>query len=161
VPAPLLDVLAVGALVLMLVVGFAHPRGRVEVIVGVVAAGALLAAGALPGAAAIDQVRLLLPVVAFLVAILVVAELCAAEGVFIAVGAIVARAGRRRPARMLALTFAAAALTTAVLSLDAKVVLLTPVVAAAATGTLTPSRPMVHACGGSRTPPPCCFRSPT
>jgi arsenical pump membrane protein len=146
VPAPLLDVLAVGALVLMLAVGFAHPRGRVEVAAGVVAAGTLLAAGALPGAAALDQVRLLLPVVGFLVAILVVAEVCAAEGVFTAVGAIVARAGRRRPARMLALTFAAAALTTAVLSLDATVVLLTPVVAAAATSTLAPSRPLVHAC---------------
>ena len=72
--------------------------------------------------------RLLFPVVAFLSAILVVAELCAVEGVFSAVGALVARAGRGSPRRMLALTFVAAALTTAALSLDATVVLLTPVV---------------------------------
>ncbi len=41
------------------------------------------------------------PVVAFLAAILVVAEVCAAEGVFAAVGSIVARAGRGSPRRML------------------------------------------------------------
>jgi arsenical pump membrane protein len=44
------------------------------------------------------------------------------------------------------LTFAAAALTTATLSLDATVVLLTPVVAAAATASRVSPRPMVHAC---------------
>ncbi len=84
--------------------------------------------------------------VAFLAAILVVAEVCAAEGVFAAVGSIVARAGRHRPQRMLALTFVAAALVTAALSLDATVVLLTPVVASAATSTLVSPRPMVYAC---------------
>jgi arsenical pump membrane protein len=94
----------------------------------------------------VDQVRLLLPVVAFLAGILVVAEVCAVEGVFAAVGAAVARASRRDPRRMLQLTFVAAAVTTAVLSLDATVVLLTPVVAAAATSTLTSSRPVVLAC---------------
>jgi arsenical pump membrane protein len=76
----------------------------------------------------------------------VVAEVCAAEGVFAAVGTLVARAGRGSPRRMLRLTFLAAALTTAVLSLDATVVLLTPVVAAAATSTLVGPRPAVHAC---------------
>jgi arsenical pump membrane protein len=47
---------------------------------------------------------------------------------------------------MLGWTFVAAALTTATLSLDATVVLLTPVVAAAATSTLVSRRPMVLAC---------------
>jgi len=71
---------------------------------------------------------------------------CAAEGVFAAVGALVARASRRSARRMLGWTFLAAALTTATLSLDATVVLLTPVVAVAATSTLSSSRPMVLAC---------------
>jgi arsenical pump membrane protein len=146
VPAPLVDLLAVGALVAMLAAAFVHPRARVEVLVGLLAAGLVLTTGALDVAGAADQVRLLFPVVAFLAAILVVAELCAAEGVFAAVGALVARASRRSPHRMLALTFLAASLVTAVLSLDATVVLLTPVVAAAATSTMTSPRPVVFAC---------------
>jgi arsenical pump membrane protein len=47
---------------------------------------------------------------------------------------------------MLALTFVAAAATTAVLSLDATVVLLTPMVVAAAASHGTPSRPVAYAC---------------
>ncbi len=145
-PHALVDVLAVLALAVMLTVAFVHPPGWVELLVGLAAAGTVLATGAVDVAGAQDQVGLLLPVVAFLAAILVVAEVCAAEGVFAAVGALVARAGRGSPGRMLLLTFAAAAATTAVLSLDATVVLLTPVVAAAATGSRVTSRPLVYAC---------------
>jgi arsenical pump membrane protein len=93
-----------------------------------------------------DQLVQLFPVVAFLAAILVVAEVCAAEGLFSAVGGLVASAGRYRPQGMLLVTFAAAAVTTAALSLDATVVLLTPVVAAAAAGAMVSPRPLVHAC---------------
>ncbi|CAN5626416.1 ArsB/NhaD family transporter [soil metagenome] len=145
-PPALLDVLTVGALLVLLAVAFVHPPAWVEVLVGVVAAAVVLAAGAVDLSGAWHQTELLLPVVAFLAAILVVAEVCAAEGVFAAVGSIVARAGRRRPQRMLALTFVAAALVTATLSLDATVVLLTPVVASAATSTMVSPRPMVYAC---------------
>jgi arsenical pump membrane protein len=145
-PHALVDVLAVLALLVMLAVAFVHPRARFELLVGLVAAAAVVAIGAVDVRGALDEVRLLFPVVAFLSAILVVAELCAVEGVFSAVGALVARAGRGSPRRMLALTFVAAALTTAVLSLDATVVLLTPVVAAAATGTRVSPRPVVYAC---------------
>lgn len=106
----------------------------------------MLLVGAVDVTGALDQVRLLFPVVAFLAAILVVAEVCAAEYVFEAVGSLVGRLGRGRPKRMLLLTFAAAAVTTATLSLDATVVLLTPVVAAAATASRTSPRPMVDAC---------------
>jgi len=146
VPHALVDLLTVAALAALLAVAFWHPRPGVEVLAALVAAAVVLASGAVEPAGALDEVRLLLPVVAFLSAILVVSEVCAAEGLFTAVGATVARLGRDRPRRMLALTFAAAAVTTAVLSLDATVVLLTPVVAAAATGTATSSRPLVHAC---------------
>jgi arsenical pump membrane protein len=146
VPHALVDVVAVAALLVLLAVAFVHPPGWVEAVAGVLAAAAVVAAGAVSTDGALDQVRLLLPVVAFLAAILVVAEVCAAEGVFAAVGALVAAASRQDPRRMLWLTFVAAALTTAVLSLDATVVLLTPVVAAAAASTMTGSRPVVLAC---------------
>lgn len=145
-PAPVVDAVAVLGLVALLVVAFAHPRGRVEAAAGVLAAGLMLAVGAVSAGDATDGVRQLFPVVAFLSMILVVAEMCAAEGVFVAVGSVVARSARRSPQRLLLLTFAAAALTTAVLSLDATVVLLTPVVAAAAAGSGLVSRPATYAC---------------
>jgi arsenical pump membrane protein len=146
VPAAILDPATVLALVAVLVTAFVHPRAWVELLVGVLAAGWVLALGAVGPSEALDQTRLLLPVVAFLAAILVVAELCAAEGLFAAVGAQVARAGRGSPLRLLRWTFLAAALVTAVLSLDATVVLLTPVVAAAATSSRVGPRPLVSAC---------------
>jgi arsenical pump membrane protein len=146
VPTALIDAVALLALLVMLAVAFLHPPGWLEGLVGVCAAGAVLAVGAVSWAGAEEQVRLLVPVVAFLAAILVVAELCAAEGVFTAVGSLVARAGRGSPRRILGLTFAAAAVTTAALSLDSTVVLLTPVVATAAARSLVGSRPMVYAC---------------
>ncbi len=145
-PTALVDVLAVAALVVVLVVAFVHPPAWVEVLVGLVAAGTVLLTGAVDWSGAVEQIELLFPVVAFLCAILVVAEVCAAEGVFAAVGSAVARASGANPRRMLLLTFVAAALTTAALSLDATVVLLTPVVATAATSTLVSPRPMVYAC---------------
>ena len=144
-PHALVEALTVLALLVVLVVAFVHPRARIELLVGLVAAATVVATGAVDVSGALDEVRLLFPVVAFLSAILVVAELCAVEGVFRAVGALVARAGRGSPRRMLALTFVAAALTTAALSLDATVVLLTPVVAAAATSTRVSPRPGVYA----------------
>ena len=86
-PHALVDVLAVLALLVMLAVAFVHPRARIELLVGLVAAAAVVALGAVDVSGALDEVRLLFPVVAFLSAILVVAELCAVEGVFGAVGA--------------------------------------------------------------------------
>lgn len=124
-PHILVEVVAVAALVVLLAVAFVHPRAWAEVLAGVLAASAVLASGAVRWAGAVQQVRLLAPVVLFLAGILVVSEICAVEGVFSAVGAMVARASRQHPGRMLGLTFVAAALTTAVLSLDATVVLLT------------------------------------
>lgn len=145
-PAALIDVLCVLALVVLLVVAFLHPRAWVEVAAGLGAAGGVVALGAVSWSGAFEVVRELAPVVAFLAAILVVAELSAVEGVFRAVGAAVARASRHQARRMLMLTFVAAAATTTTLSLDATVVLLTPVVATAAAGISTSPRPMVYAC---------------
>ncbi|HET7385442.1 MAG TPA: SLC13 family permease [Nocardioidaceae bacterium] len=145
-PPVLLDAVAVAALVALLAVAFTHPPGWVEAGAGLVAAAVVVGVGAVGPHAALDQARLLLPVVGFLAGILVVAELCAVEGVFAAVGALVGRPSVGRPQRFLVLTFAAAAVITAVLSLDATVVLLTPVVAAAAWHSKVDDRPAVTSC---------------
>lgn len=144
-PTALVELLAVLGLAVMLVVAFLHPPGRVEAAVGVGAAAMVVAVGALDIDQAEAQVRKLLPVVGFLAAILVVAEMCAREGLFDAVGARIAGAGRRRPGRMLLLAFLIAAVTTTVLSLDATVVLLTPVLAASAAAAVVSARPMEFA----------------
>src|SRR5690349_11712411 len=67
------------------------------------------------------------PTLGFLAALLLLADGCREAGLFEALGAAIASGARGRPRRLLAMVFAAAAVTTAVLSLDATVVLLTPV----------------------------------
>jgi arsenical pump membrane protein len=74
--------------------------------------------------------------------VLVLAQLCDDEGLFEAAGNLLAGA---RPARLLAGVFAVASLVTAVLSLDATVVLLTPVVFATAARVGVRPRPHVYA----------------
>ncbi|HJQ46208.1 MAG TPA: SLC13 family permease [Amycolatopsis sp.] len=86
------------------------------------------------------------PTLGFLAAVLVVAYLAGVYGVFTWLGAKLASACRGSPRRLLVLTFAAAAGTTAVLSLDATVVLLTPVVYATARRLEFAPRPHVFAC---------------
>ena len=123
------DVVPLAGLVLLLVVAYRHPRNLVELAAGVAAAVATFASGALDRAAAVRELDHLLPVVGFLAAILVVAEQCRAAGVFEALGA---RLATRRS--LLPVVFLSAVVVTAVLSLDATVVLLTPVVIAASAG---------------------------
>ncbi len=65
---------------------------------------------------------------------------------FDALGAWMAAGSRGHPARLLAMVFLCAATTTAVLSLDATVVLLTPIVFATAARLRTNPRPHVYAC---------------
>src|SRR6476659_2293531 len=65
---------------------------------------------------------------------------------FAALGALMALRSRGRHVRLLAMVFLVAAATTAVLSLDATVVLLTPIVFATAARLRTNSRPHVYAC---------------
>ena len=106
----------------------------------VVATGVL----GLPEAAA--EAFQLLPVVGFLTAILVLSELCAQGSLFEWAGQFMAHRSGGRPKRLLPLVFAVAAITTAVLSLDATVVLLTPVVFATAARIGVRPRPHVYAC---------------
>jgi hypothetical protein len=76
--------------------------------------------GALPLDQARDEAGRLLPVLAFLGAILVVAHVCQRDGLFSAAGARLARLGS--PVRLLRGVFGLAVMTTALLSLDTTVV---------------------------------------
>ena len=71
---------------------------------------------------------------------------CRRAGLFEALGHRIASAGRGRGTRLLALVFAAAVAVTAVLGLDATVVLLTPAVLAAAARSELDPRPHAYAC---------------
>ncbi len=93
-----------------------------------------------------DELRDLGPTVGFLAALLLTADGCRREGLFEAAGAAMARDSRGSPRRLLAFVFAIAAVVTAALSLDATVVLLTPVVFATAAWMRTSPKPHVYAC---------------
>ena len=84
--------------------------------------------------------------VGFLAALLVLAEGCRREGLFAAIGSLLAVRARGSAHRLLALVFAVAAVVTVVLSLDATVVLLTPIVFVTASQLRTSPRPHVFAC---------------
>ncbi len=114
----------------------------------VAAVGAILlvALGVLSASSARSAVSDLGPTVGFLAALLILADGCRRAGMFDALGAMMALGSRGRPARLLAMVFLVAAATTAVLSLDATVVLLTPIVFATAARLRTNSRPHVYAC---------------
>ncbi|WP_331768333.1 SLC13 family permease [Embleya sp. NBC_00896] len=138
--------LSVALLVAVLAFAVGRPRGLPEAVAAVPAAGLVIALGAVPFDDAWAQVRTLSPVVAFLAAVLVLAKLCADEGLFVAAGQAVARWCGKRPGRLLPGVFAVAAVVTAVLSLDATVVLLTPVVFATAARVGARTRPHAYAC---------------
>ena len=124
----------------------ARPRGLPEATAAVPAALLLVAVGAVAPAEAFEQMARLGPVVVFLAVLLVLAHLCDEEGLFAAAGT--RWAGRAAAGRCgcWSAVFAVASLVTAVLSLDATVVLLTPVVFATAYRIGVRAKPHVYAC---------------
>ncbi|HEV3356843.1 MAG TPA: ArsB/NhaD family transporter [Pseudonocardiaceae bacterium] len=140
------EVISVVLLLAVLAFAVIRPRRLPEAVAAVPAAGLVLLLGLASPASVWARVSQLLPTIAFLAAILVLAHLADSEGVFDWLGSRLATAANGNPRRLLVFTFAAAAGTTAVLSLDATVVLLTPVVFATASTLRVRAKPHVYAC---------------
>jgi arsenical pump membrane protein len=160
VSGPAAIALAVALLAALLVVAVWRPRGVPEAVAALPAAALVVVTGLLSGPDALAEVVRLGPTVGFLAAVLVLAHLADAEGVFTWAGSLLrGRRGSRfsdvewlqrdssdvgRP--LFRRVFAVAAVTTAVLSLDATVVLLTPVVVRTARRMRLAAVPVAFAC---------------
>ncbi|MEJ8662013.1 SLC13 family permease [Streptomyces sp. MS1.AVA.4] len=142
----LAETLSVALLVLVLAGAVVRPFGWPEAVVAVPAAAVVIGTGAISLEHAQAEAERLGPVIGFLAAVLVLAQLCDDEGLFQACGAWMARSAKGQPRRLLVQVFAGASAITAVLSLDATVVLLTPVVFATAARLGARPKPHVYAC---------------
>ncbi|MEZ7240924.1 ArsB/NhaD family transporter [Rhodococcus sp. GXMU-t2271] len=132
-------------LALVLVFAVVRPWGLPEVFVALPAAVAVVALGIVTPELAGQQLHTLFPTVAFLAVILVLGHLADALGVFTWVASVLVRGTGSDPRRLLTAVFVTCAVVTAVLSLDATVVLLTPIVLRAATTLRMSPRPHVYA----------------
>ena len=144
------DGLGLAAALVILAATLAAAVSRARYMSEAVAAGGgavvLVAVGAIGLDRAGDALRTLAPTVGFLAALLLIAEGARREGLFEALGAVMARGSRGSPRRLLAFVVLVAAAVTALLSLDATIILLTPIVFATATRMRTRPRPHVYAC---------------
>ncbi|TVZ00627.1 arsenic transporter [Trebonia kvetii] len=142
------------ALAVVLAWAVRRPRGWPEAAAAVPAAGLVIAIGAVTRSAALAEARRLAPVVGFLGCVLVLAQLCDDDGLFRYLGTWLSGRGPSAGVRggstarsLFARVFLVASAITAVLSLDATVVLLTPVVLIAADRLRVRARPHAYACG--------------
>ena len=140
------EAVALGALAAVLLFAMLQPRGLPEATLALPAAALLVALGIVSPATALEQLHTLGPTVGFLAAVLVIAHLADQAGVFAWLGGRLAALSGGRPVRLLGWVFVAASVTTAVLSLDATVVLLTPVVFTTAVALGLRAKPHVYAC---------------
>ncbi|WP_168700124.1 SLC13 family permease [Gordonia paraffinivorans] len=123
----------VGVVALLVVIAATLAAQRVPAVaVAAPVAALLVALGLTDLDSAVDEVLAMAPTIGFLAAMLVIAEVCAREGVFRWVGSVLAGWSRSSPRRLLRIVFVVAAVTTAILSLDTTIVLLTPVAVATA-----------------------------
>lgn len=136
-------VLALVLLAITLAAAIARPLGSSEALVAVPAA-VLCILGPLDAAAARAELEAIGPTLGFLAAVLVLGRLCAAEGLFRWAGAVMSRAAGGEPGRLLGWVLVIGTAITTVLSLDATVVLFTPVVVAAALRAGVSARPHLH-----------------
>jgi arsenical pump membrane protein len=137
---------AISVAMLALVLGFAvmRPWGWGEAVAAVPAAILVIAVGAISPHRALVEAERLGPIIGFLAAVLILAQLCQDEGLFRACGDWMARGVGTRPTRLLTRVFIVASVTTAVLSLDATVVLLTPIVFVTAARLNARAKPYVY-----------------
>jgi arsenical pump membrane protein len=111
-----------------------------------VGAAILLLFGVLAPGDALDEAEQLAPTLVVLASLLVLGDGCERAGLFDALAARMAARARGSGPRLLTYVFAAAVAVTAVLGLDATVVLLTPAAFAAAAKARLAGRPHVYAC---------------
>lgn len=139
------EFLSVAMLGLVLVCAVVRPFRLPEAAFAVPAAAVVVLSGAIPWAHVREEAGRLGPVIGFLAAVLVLARLCADEGLFRACGGWMARWAGTSPSRLLGSVFVLASAITAALSLDATVVLLTPVIFATAARMGVRPKPHVYA----------------
>ena len=146
VSSPIAETLAVMLLVATLACAVARPRGWPEAVFAVPAAVLLLLLGVLPLSQAGAELTSLAPTIGFLAAVLVLADMCDRYGLFEAAGTWMATGSRGRPIALLALVFVVASIVTAVLGLDATVLLLTPIVLTTVARLRLRAKPHAYAC---------------
>ncbi len=125
-----------------------RPRGLPEATVAIPAAVLAVLIGAVTLDRAFAEMRELASTVIILAALLMLSHACGVLGVFRWLSQVIGAAGSANgggPTRLFALAFGGAALTTALLNLDATVVLLTPVLITMARSLRVSPRPMGYA----------------
>ena len=133
------------AVALVAAIAAAIGRRAPEAVVALVGAAVLIVFGVLEPDDALDEAKAIGPTLVVLASLLVLGDGCERAGLFDALAARMAVRARGNGPRLLAYVFGAAVAVTAVLGLDATVVLLTPAAFAAAAKARLASRPHVYA----------------